>query len=257
MYKFIDQAFFGFVKEKKAIKLSYAPSFGVDFWEYTEEQTRKYSKQLKDFKAVSVRESSGVELCNKYFNIEAVQLVDPTLLLSTSDYINLVEKESTPISEGDLLVYVLDMTDDKRCLIEEIAKKYMYTPFSTNIKDASGSAPLEDRIYPSVTSWIRGFMDAKFVFTDSFHGCIFSILFNKPFIVFGNERRGMARFNSLLNMFRLEDRLILSKQDVTLEKKLTLDIDWDSINNILEKQRTIAFNFFSSNLAFDKTKWED
>ena len=70
---------------------------------------------------------------------------------------------------------------------------------------------------PTVEEWLKGFHDAEFVFTDSFHGCVFSIIFNKPFIAFGNEGRGMARFDSLLKMFGLEELLITSVDQFTPE----------------------------------------
>lgn len=69
-----------------------------------------------------------------------------------------------------------------------------------------------DFIQPSVEKWLRAFMDARFVITDSFHACVFSILFHKPFIVMGNEYRGNTRFDSLLNMFGLTDRLVTDGQ---------------------------------------------
>lgn len=68
------------------------------------------------------------------------------------------------------------------------------------------SAPLAERIQPPVEQWLRGFMDAELVVTDSFHACVFSILFHKPFVVVGNKERGLARVKSLLKMFGLEER---------------------------------------------------
>lgn len=77
-----------------------------------------------------------------------------------------------------------------------------------NSKVENKKAPLQERIQPSVEQWLRGFYDAEFVVTDSFHACVFSILFNKPFIAIENEDRGTSRFTSLLSMFGLKDRLI-------------------------------------------------
>lgn len=61
-----------------------------------------------------------------------------------------------------------------------------------------GRKDINDCVFPPVEEWIRGFIDAEFVITDSFHGTVFSILFNKPFIAIANKSRGIARFNSIL-----------------------------------------------------------
>jgi tetratricopeptide (TPR) repeat protein len=87
-----------------------------------------------------------------------------------------------------------------------------------------------------VEKWLKGFQDAKFVITDSFHGCIFSIIFNVPFVVLRNEQGGLARIYSLLSMFCLKDRLVDSVDDL---KQLKI-IDWNKVNAIREKKKYFA-----------------
>ena len=103
------------------------------------------------------------------------------------------------------------------------------------------------RIKPSVESWLKGFHDAKFIITDSFHGCLFSIIFNKPFLIIGNEKRGLARFNSLLSDFALMDRMILRK-DENYSDIIQKSIDWEAVNNRLEEKRREACRFLSTNI---------
>ena len=67
---------------------------------------------------------------------------------------------------------------------------------------------------PAVEQWLRGFMDARYVVVDSFHGCVFSILFNKPFIAIANSGRGETRFTSLLKTFGLSSRLIHGAEEL-------------------------------------------
>ena len=148
------------------------------------------------FDAVSVRESSAVELCEKHFDTSAMHVLDPTMLLDTSDYIKLFEEANTPQSPGSLMCYILDENKEKQEVISCIEQTLHLKSFSVNSKYEVADAPLEERIQPSVEAWLRGFNDAEFVITDSFHACVFSILFEKPFIVYGNKNRGMARFNS-------------------------------------------------------------
>jgi hypothetical protein len=89
---------------------------------------------------------------------------------------------------------------------------------------------LEKRIQPPVESWLRAFYDSEFIVTDSFHACVFSILFHKQFLVIGNKDRGLARIHSLLSMFGLEDRLT---SDTCIDINRMKTIDYDRVDEIL------------------------
>jgi exopolysaccharide biosynthesis predicted pyruvyltransferase EpsI len=112
----------------------------------------------------------------------------------------------------------------------------------------SGKNSLQQCVFPPVTNWIRGFMDARFVVTDSFHGTVFSILFNKPFLAIGNPKRGMSRFVSLLKTFGLEDRLI-EVNSPNIKNLVQQPIDFDKVNLILEHERSAAFSFLNEALS--------
>jgi exopolysaccharide biosynthesis predicted pyruvyltransferase EpsI len=103
---------------------------------------------------------------------------------------------------------------------------------------------IEDCIFPPATAWLRGFMDAEFVVTDSFHGTVFSILFNKPFIAIGNQDRGLARFSSLLKLFNLENRLIQTSTDID-DKLLHEKINWEKVNAILREKKEQSLRFLN------------
>lgn len=89
-------------------------------------------------------------------------------------------------------------------------------------------------------------MDAEFVVCDSFHGAVFSIIFNKKFVVLGNEKRGMARFYSLLKMYGLEERLITDWSNFDI---VTKSIDWDSVNRIREERKNFSMEFLLNSLG--------
>lgn len=247
MYRFINHAFFDFVKNPNAVLLSYAPSFGVEDWEYTAEQTKVFKQQIHRLKAVSVREDSGVKLCKEYFEVDAEHVLDPTMLLDIEEYRKIIKAENEPSHSGGLLSYVLDKTDDKKYLQDIVSKELGLEVYNVHVESTDLNAKLEDRIYPTVTSWLKGFDDAEYVVTDSFHGCVFAILFNKTFIVYGNERRGMARFSSLLKMFGLEDRLVFKKEDITMEK-IKSAIDWEKVNEKLGISKNKSMFFLRKNL---------
>ena len=240
----ITNYFFDFLDRQQNVKkIAYAVSFGVDNWEFTVEQTEECSNLAKQFDAISVREDSAIDLCKQHFEVEATHVLDPTMLLTKEDYIHLTELDNTPKKENILFSYTLDKSDDKISFIRQIAKKYKLQSVSGMPSNSfalkKSKKDLSDCIFPSITEWIAGFRDARFVVTDSFHGTVFAILFNKPFVVFANEKRGNARMNSLLKMFNLEDRLVTSTD---FDSNL-FELNYSGINNILEKERDKSITF--------------
>lgn len=243
--------YLGFLKDNDKIRrVAYAASFGVDKWEYTPRQTGVCKSLSRKFHAISVREDSAVKLCGKYFEITAKRMPDPTLLLEKDVYIRLVEKDKVKDKGEIFLTYVLDMTPEKKEILQKITNDLDLPVFSPmpekSFRDA-GIKEVEKCIFPPVTEWLRGFMDARFVVTDSFHGTVFSILFNKPFLTLGNEKRGMTRFTSLLQVFGLEDRLIF-ENEIWPETKIRKPIDYEKVNQILKKEREMAFHFLKESL---------
>ena len=238
----IQKAYFNFAKDWNVKRLSYAASFGTDEWEYTPEQTAECKDLVQKFDGVSVREQSGVNLCKEYLGVDALHLLDPTMLLSADDYIALFQEKNTPKSPGTLLNYILDESEDKDALVEKMAFDNKLIPFRVNGKPETGYH-IQERIQPSMEQWLRGFFDAKLVITDSFHACVFSIIFNKPFVVYANKQRGYARFQSLLSMFGLEDRIVYSLSDY---KAIPTTINWNEVNRIFDQKRTESLNFLNS-----------
>ncbi len=244
----LSHFFLDFLDDTGPVKrISYAASFGVQEWEYTPEQTEACGALAKMFDAISVREDSAISLCKEHFGVDAKLVLDPTLLLNVEDYIALVENDNIPKSKGDLLVYVIDNSTEKQKIIKSVAEGLGLEPFFVNKLTNSDNKAINDCIYPPVTQWLRGFMDTNFVITDSFHGTIFSILFNKPFISVGNEYRGMARFTSILKIFKLENQIIYSSQQIT-EGLLKTVINWEEVNAVVAEKKAEATLFLKDGL---------
>lgn len=247
----IENHFLSFLKnDNSAKRIAFAASFGVDKWEYTPGQTSHCSELVQKFNAVSVREQAAKKLCKNYLNVDAKQVVDPTMLLEKKTYEELVYKDKLPESYQNLLTYILDITPEIDEVIRKIEKDLGLKRFSTmpeNLFRFVGKKQIDSCISPPVTNWIKGFMDAEFVVTDSFHGTVFSIIFNKPFFALGNTKRGMSRFTSLLKTFELEDRL-LTEDDYTIEEKLKSKIDYKKVNKILEDKKEEAILFLKEAL---------
>ena len=245
--------FFDFAKDRKIKKMSYAASFGTDEWEYNQMQTEVCSSLIRQFNAVSVREVSGVKLCKDMLNVKAITVLDPTMLLRADDYIRIVESKIVSKSSGDLFTYILDPTEEIITNIDIVCKQNNMTKFTVLPKYKEEyrtkehvKKHIDDCVYPCVESWLRAFLDAKMVIVDSFHGMVFSIIFNKPFWVVGNEGRGTARFKSILNVLGLEDRLI--NVDDLIRLNIGDEINWNDVNKILERERELSLAFLNENL---------
>ncbi len=241
----IKDAYLHFTKGWNIKRIAYAASFGTDKWEYNEQQTRECIEAIQEFDFISVREDSGVELCKRYLNVNAVHVVDPTMLLLRTDYEKLINNSNAEAHQGNLLVYLIDENKENETLLKKIVESYSLTPFKVNSRVENRNASLEERIQPSVESWLRGFRDAKFVLTDSFHACIFSIIFRKPFVVIGNKSRGLGRFYSLLKLFDLQDHLVLSSQDFNPDNSYEIP---HTVSDKLDYLRKQSIELINSNL---------
>jgi len=233
---YLEDMYLRFVVRPGVRKIAYAASFGVDRWEYTPEQTAASRAAASRLDAISVRERSGVELCRNYLGVEAAAVLDPTMLLDRADYERLctdIPRAETPF----MAVYVLEMKPWKRRYIDRIASE-RHLPIRFFSADRRQTLSIEQ--------WLAMFRDAAFVVTDSFHGSVFSIIFNKPFISIGHGYRGMARFEALLGMFGLKDRLCLLEEGRTPPSPGA--IDWTAVNRARERMQAESFAFLRSSL---------
>ena len=158
---------------------------------------------IQQFDLITVREKSAVNLVKDNFNKEAGFVLDPTLLLSKDDYSELFDGKDLPNNKG-IYTYILDNNDWKDKVVETAKTTLGLPQFSNQHNEQHANT----KKTPSIEGWIKGFADADFVITDSFHGTVFSIIFNKPFISLVNVGRGASRFESLLDELELMQRLV-------------------------------------------------
>jgi hypothetical protein len=220
--KRVEKCFLDFAAGWDVRRIAYAASFGTDKWEFSEKQTNACSALAKKFDGISVREVSGVGLCKKYLGVNAVHVLDPTLLLRKEDYCKLCD--SVPVQEPFVFAYILDESPAKIDDIKTFAQRKELPYF---IKSAGPNVQPDD----TVELWLSYFRDAAFVITDSFHGTAFSINFNKDFYVYANAHRGNSRFESLLGLVGLEERMIESLPENEEA------INWSEVNRKLDAER--------------------
>lgn len=242
--------FLAFAENWAGVKrVAYAVSFGVDQWTIDKEETPRCVALTQKFDAISVREDSGIDICHG-IGCKAIKVLDPTLLLDDADYTAVLDGKSnfTP-RHGGVLCYVLDESPAKAQIINAVAA-HLGTDdvHHASAQSADPSVYFEWRVQPPVEQWLSDFSEADFVVTDSFHGCAFSIIFNKPFIAIGNAARGLSRFNSLLGQFGLMDRLVVNDSS-DIRAIVDTPIDWQAVNEARNHLKAKSIQFLKQSLA--------
>ena len=233
-----------FLTDYKGKKISYAASFGKEKDYLSEEIFPECQIGLKQFSAVSCREYSGVEILKRDFGIEGKKVLDPTLLLQVSDYIDLIGSKRLKSPEG-VVSYILDSNSEKDAILSDTIKEIGPENARMNLgNDPQKGRPLK------VEEWIANIANSQYVVTDSFHGCVFSIIFRKPFVAVANKERGLDRFLSLLKDCGLEDRLVFSYDDY-IEKKdrMLASIDYEEVYRRLDKLRENSLKFLEDAIS--------
>lgn len=244
----VERYFFSDFTDVAVPKIAYAASMGVDFWSFSDADTRRCKELAKGFRAISVREDSAAKLCKEHLDIDALCVLDPTLMVDKKTYEALTD--SIPAcGKHQMMVYILDKSREKMETVEKAAD-YLGLEPHTVMADAHfyevGPKHLSRCVFPPVESWIAGFRDAQFVVTDSFHGMVFSVIFNKPFVVIANNRRGRGRFLSFLGLLGLQDRLVDKWDEAS--KILNIPIDYNAVNQVVRQNQTSSLEFLKENL---------
>lgn len=233
--RFSDIDFAGFTSKPK---ISYAASFGVS--SIPSRLERFYKTGLSNFFAISVRETAGKELIKSLINKEPFVALDPTLLLSKDEWKSLTVNYPAYNEEYILLYFLGEPELETKEYIE-----YLSTKYNLKIK-ILGNPSDKDLWSADPFDFVNLFAQAKIVLTDSFHACVFSIIFNKNFEVF--ERNGTngsmnSRMDTLLHDFHLENRWHRQGE------KPTSTIDYKKVEELLNKRRNESISFLVETLS--------
>ena len=247
---YCPNSFLDFVKRPNVKRVTYAASCGMKSFFSDENKVMKCKELAHTFTGISVREKGLVSLCKEKLGINAKWVLDPTMLLTEAEY----KKAIVPaVSENPIVFsYILDGNNYKWNLVKQFASKMQLPIIEGNSQKNYIKNPktrIEACVYPSVDDWLNNMLRAEFVITDSFHGTVFSILFNKPFLTIGNIKRGIGRFESLLKMFGLENRLVEEFQIIDIEHFISEKVDFDTVNTIINMKRRESLDFLTSCLS--------
>lgn len=240
-------------------KIAYAASFGHDYIWQTDDTRSEMAFFMKKFDAFSVREESGVKICDEEFGVKNAQWVlDPVFLCDKKYYEQLINDSQAQFPEHYLGAYILDLNSEKQNIINKISQKLSLQPqiySEMNYKDLKKNGwtlPVLDSTF--INDRLKNIADSDFFVADSFHGICFAIIFRKNFIAIMNKNRGASRFLTILSKLGLKDRLIESENDISKNPQLFEPVDYDSVYEKLNAEKDRCIKWLSDALADNHKK---
>lgn len=236
--------FFGDYTPNNIPFISYAASFGKDVWSHHKLNDKIRMLLYQRFKAISVREASGMDICEKTFGIKATLVLDPTLLVD--NFNELIVKHG--INEEFVSFKLHNPLDPNwQNLMKEIS-------LTTNRSHNQLSCVPHNKFYTvkSVENWLSDIASSRFVLTDSFHGMLMAIKYRKPFVVFRPVLGREGRVKELLEKLGLEDRYCDNFQrgisDIIVGK-INDPIDYNTVEKRLAVLREQSIKFLENSIA--------
>lgn len=221
--------YFGTATPSGIKQIAYAPSFGLDVWEYNANETAKIKESLSRFVALSSREESGVKLIKENLSLDAALVSDPTMLLTSEQYAKLSSK---PMQDKPYcFVYWLGDEDSMKKAVEGCDRIKGLDVVTINLRT---TYPL-----PGIEDWLSYLANAEYVITDSFHGTVFSLLFQKQFYIHCNKSGGFSRLETLLKRVGAENKLT----------NPTEEVDYSTINTRINDFRNQSQSFLKQALS--------
>lgn len=224
----------------KAKKISYASSFGVGT--IAKSLHPQYKKWIDNIDHLSTREQDGVEIIKEIAGKKAEHVVDPTLLLSKQEW----EKVMVPFEYN--APYILLFVFKQSPFVMELARKIQKQTGYKIIRVCKNEMPVDkDKDILNIrdfgpAEFLGLIANASFVITTSFHGTVFSLIFEKPFYtVTPASKNNNSRQENLLTMLDLQDNLI--HEDGEVYPNTTFDIDYNIVNNRLQSEQNKSISF--------------
>ncbi|MGL5478952.1 MAG: polysaccharide pyruvyl transferase family protein [Clostridium sp.] len=232
--------FLTFVPKNK--RVTYAPSFGVS--EIPEEKKEEYKKLLKGIDNISVREEAGSRIVKELVGKESKVVLDPTMLLTKEEWLNIAKKDVNKPEKRYILTYFLgNVSEEVYKKISCIAKENKFEIVNlANIHCAN-------YFVNGPSEFIDYINSAEAFFTDSFHGCVFSVLLETPLVIC--ERLGqkkLEKMSSRIDTFTKKFDIVDRKFENIVEDKI-LDMNFDNVKKKVYKERIESLNYLKDRLT--------
>jgi len=224
----IWELFLSFASPEK--RIAYAASISCP--SIPVEKQTLFKKGFAGMAHISMREQEGADLVREISGREVPVLVDPTLLLTADDWRKVSRSPVWSHGEDYILTYFLGKRPKVITQLEQETGLKVVNLMDENVYEHYVTGPDE---------FIWAIEHAKLVYTDSFHGTVFSILFRTPFVVCNRvgdevtEKMG-SRIDTLLGLFGLEARRGTKANGYAIENPLS-EPDWSKVDEVLARER--------------------
>jgi len=229
--------FLGWTEIQRRIALS--PSFGVS--EIPVEYRPTYARLLNGFPRLSTREDAGAAIISELTGRNAEVLIDPTLSISAEEWRAVADNSLRPESPYVLTYFLGALSAERRAYIEDVAQE-------RGVDIVHLLDPSVPRIYEAGPAEFLDFIDnAECVFTDSFHGSAFSLIFSTPLVIFDRESNlasMSSRVETFLQTFGLQACEYRPQMDVD-----PFEVDYAHAHEVLGQKRQQYFAYLDEELA--------
>lgn len=230
----IDEVYYGNFPHTKSKIIGYAISCNI---ESLKENGKENLKRLcKNFTSITFREKEISDYLQENIGLMSDVVLDPTLLLNNEEWNNIIGKFSENETMDYVLTYFLNENFDKEVLNKGIK--------AFAVRNGCRIIQLGEAV-KSPEHFIHLIKNAKYIITSSFHVTVFSLIYNKQVWALRTNNGKDIRYIDLLEMVGMKSRII-DYQDI--DKIDIEDIDFETLNQILEKERKISIQYLKNNL---------
>jgi len=225
-------------------KISYAASFGAS--SLSKEFSEFVKDKIFDFDAISVREDSGIDICSRLGRSDAVSVCDPTLLLKKEDYDILLSSDRRKRSFAYFIGWSTDIPE-KEIIEYTLRKKIYYDRLDCQKSKKTLKSVFSKK--KTIQDWLASYSSADCIYTNSFHGTIFALLFNKPFLFFPVKGKAQQLNDRILNLLKKTDLLDrVWNPNMSIQEQMEQPIDWNRVNLAVGKWRTFSYDWLKNAL---------
>lgn len=239
-------------------RVSYAASIGRDI---DSSEINRFTKYLKNFNAISVREQKAYTLCHQLGFDKSIIAIDPTLLLNSSAYDSIeIDSNGTDVAgKPYVFIYTLNIRTAEEIYWDDFQKIIAKDGLQIRSVSSSGYLPARELLpgvqneQATIPEWLSLIKHSEYVITTSFHGVVFCLLYHKPFyaVLLNNEySKGNDRIISLLESLHLSNLIVPNSESL---KQINFEnIDWIDVDAMIALLRQKSTHFIDDILSWEK-----